>query len=507
MAIEVKLPDLGDGIESADVINVFVKEGDTVKAEQNIIEIETDKAAAEVPTKQAGNVSKVRVSKGDTIKVGAVILELEGVAQDDKGKKKSGGDKEQANAAAQEQKDNGDAEQAAQDEEGHAADEEAVAETDEDAQKDEGVDGPAKPPAQKPTPVTPAKREAATKSTPAEQPRRASAKRQPADDNEDDAIPAGPAVRRFAREVGVRLGGVTGSGPGGRITRDDVLAAVRAADRTDGGVAQAEAPQTDRGEATTTRLPAISTGSKVSTESVSDTDDYGSIRIEKLTRIRKTISAKMEESWTTIPRVTNFDDADVTELEAVRQRSKLDYAAAGIKLTTMPFLIKSVALALQQHPILNASLDLDNAQVIYHDYVNVGIAVDTVRGLVVPSLRGVNRMPIAEIARHLQDIGQRARDGDFAVADLRGSTFTVSNLGAIGGTYSTPIINPPEVAILLVGRTRKLPMYVDEQLQPRMMMPLSISYDHRLVDGAAAGRFLNEVKDLLQSPSRLLLAP
>ena len=226
-----------------------------------------------------------------------------------------------------------------------------------------------------------------------------------------------------------------------------------------------------------------------------------------MSKIRKTIASKMHESWSTAPRVTNFDDADVTSLEAMRQASKADYAESGIKLTTMPFIVKAVSLALKSNPLLNASIDMENEQIVYKDYINVGIAVDTERGLVVPALRQADQLSIPAIARALGKIAESARNSDFSLDDLRGSTFTISNLGAIGGTYSTPIINTPEVAILLVGRSRKLPVVFNDEIAIRLMMPLSLSYDHRLVDGAAAARFLNDVIGFLRTPSRLLIAP
>ena len=294
---------------------------------------------------------------------------------------------------------------------------------------------------------------------------------------ESGMIAAGPAVRRFAREVGVNLAQVSGTGPGGRITRDDVLAAVRQA----------------------------SAGSDAAKEQ--ETDGFGPIRREKMSRIRKTIASKMHESWSTVPRVTNFDDADVTDLEAFRQSSKADYAEKGIKLTSMPFLIKAIAMALKEHPLVNASLDTENEQIIYKEYVNIGIAVDGERGLVVPSLRGVDDLAIPEIARDFMDLINKVRNNEFSMHDLKGSTFTISNLGAIGGTYSTPIVNVPEVAILLVGRSRELPVVKDDQIVARLMMPMSLSYDHRLVDGATAARFLNDVIGYLEAPGRLLLAP
>lgn len=288
-------------------------------------------------------------------------------------------------------------------------------------------------------------------------------------------------MRRFAREVGVDLARVTGSGPGGRISREDVLAVVRS------------------------QSAGVATSGKAAAGSARDA--YGPVHIEKMTKIRKVIASQMHKSWTTCPRVTNFDDADVTELEKIRVSSKDDYARKGIKLTSLPFVVKAVAMALKSHPTINASIDDEGENIIFKDYVNIGIAVDTDRGLVVPSLRGPDQMSIPDIARALGTIGDNMRDGKINVSELQGSTFTISNLGAIGGTYSTPIINVPEVAILLIGRARKMPVVINDEIVIRLMMPLSISYDHRLVDGGAAARFLNDVIDYLKSPSRLLLAP
>jgi pyruvate/2-oxoglutarate dehydrogenase complex dihydrolipoamide acyltransferase (E2) component len=314
-----------------------------------------------------------------------------------------------------------------------------------------------------------------------------------------DLAAAGPAVRRFAREVGVDLGGVTGTGPGGRITRDDVLAVVRRAN-------QASASATPPSPASArTKEPEARRGPEIADEHSSDA--WGAVQRQPMPKIRQVIAAKMHQSWTTVPRVTNFDDADVTELERIRQASKADYAASGIKLTTLPFVIKAAALSLKSNPLLNASLDLENQQIIYKHYVSIGIAVDTERGLVVPALRNAERLSVPDISRALTDIAENVRNGDFKVDDLRGSTFTISNLGAVGGTYSTPIINVPEVATLLVGRSRKLPVVVEDKVAIRLMMPLSLSYDHRLVDGATAARFLNDVIGYLSAPSRLLMAP
>ena len=273
----------------------------------------------------------------------------------------------------------------------------------------------------------------------------------------------------------------------GRITRDDVLNAVRT-----NSSSKAAQP---------------AGGSQAPADANTESDGHGPVEYEKMSRMRKAIAAQMHESWSTVPRVTNFDDADVTDLEEFRQSSKADYAAQGIKLTTMPFLIKSVAMALKNHPAINSSIDMEQGVICYKKYVNIGIAVDTDRGLVVPSLRNADQLSIPDIARALGSIAENSRENNFSLEDLKGSTFTISNLGAIGGTYSTPIVNVPETCILLVGRSRKMPVVVGDEIVPRLMMPMSLSYDHRLVDGATAARFLNDVIGFLNAPSRILLAP
>jgi pyruvate dehydrogenase E2 component (dihydrolipoamide acetyltransferase) len=301
----------------------------------------------------------------------------------------------------------------------------------------------------------------------------------------------------------VDLANVRGTGDGGRITREDVLAAVRESSLSRPAAPDSTAMTTTAG----TRTAPVGGNQAVALPGTPGQDSYGPVRVERLSKIRKTIANQMHLSWSTVPRVTNFDDADVTDLEVLRKSSKDDYADQGIKLTSMPFLIKAVATALRHHPTINATLDLDNEQITYRDYVNVGIAVDTDRGLVVPNIRNADALSIPDIAKALADLAGRVRNNEFGVNELRGGTFTISNLGAIGGTYSTPIINIPEVAILLVGRTRKLPVVMaDDSIQARQMMPLSLSYDHRLVDGGTAARFLNDVIAYLESPSRLLLA-
>lgn len=458
MAIEIKLPNLGDGIDTGDVLELLVKEGDIVAKDQGIIELETGKATLQVPSSAAGKILKVHVTPGQSVPVGALLLTLDGVAAE------ATPAKPQPPAASPAKAAPAPAPVAAK-----------------PAEKKQPAPAPAPPPAAPPAPAAAAPQAAAPSPKPQAAPKPAPPPEAPSPSIDSSSpVAAGPAVRRFAREVGVDLARVPGSGPSGRITRDDILAVVR---QTSQSAASAK--------------PTAGTAR----------DAWGPIRPERMAKIRKVIAAKMHESWTTCPRVTNFDDADVTELERLRVSSKDDYAKKGIKLTSLPFVIKAVASALKNHPAINASLDMEQDQIIYKEYVNIGIAVDTDRGLVVPSLRAVNEMSIPDVARALAQLSENVRDGNFTLADLQGSTFTISNLGAIGGTYSTPIINVPEVAILLVGRSRKMPVVIDDQIVIRLMMPMSLSYDHRLVDGATAARFLNDVIDFLEAPSRLLLAP
>ena len=480
MSTEVNLPELGDGIESGDVLEIFVAVGDVISEGQDIVEMETDKATVPVPASVGGKVTKILVNEGDTIAIGGAILEVEAA---------------EASAAA----------------------------TEEPATPEPATPEPATPqpvatePATPEPPVAPAPAPVAQPATaspaPAIQPPAATpppatppVTSQPvAAASSTTVIPAGPAIRRFAREVGVDLSQVPGSGADGRITREDVLSVVRSASQS-ARATSATASATPTAKSATKPAPKTEAAA-ASLPGTADVDDFGPIRVERMSKMRKTISKQMHASWSTVPRVTNFDDADITDLEHLRQSSKEDYAAQGLKLTTMPFLIKAVATALRHNPAINAIIDEENEQLIYKDYVNVGVAVDTDRGLVVPVMNNADAMGIPEVTRGLAEMAGKVRGGNFGVSDLKGGTFTISNLGTIGGQYSTPIVNVPEVAILLVGRSRKLPVVMpDDSIQARLMMPLSLSYDHRLVDGATAARFLNDVIGYLEAPSRLLLA-
>ena len=475
MPTQIKLPSLGEGVESADVLSILVGEGDTISPEQDIIEIETEKATVPVPASEGGRVTKILVSQGDTIETGTPLLEIEPSDGEAKAAEKEPETEEREESPPSDDK--ASRRQKKMDTE--------VAAEDEAADKAEGEPEEEEEPPKR-APKRPSEEQPA-------RPKRTAAKTEiaglpkPGGETPGDgqsATAASPSVRRLARQLGVDLRRIRATGEGGRITTDDVTAYVRQANRRlDSATAQKDLP----GEP--------------------DADDWGPVRRERMTRLRQTIGRTMTQSYTTIPQLTNFDDADVTELEDLREESKDDYARAGVKLTTMPFIIKAVASALKKHPLINATVDVESNEIVYKEYVSIGVAVDTDRGLIVPVLRDADRMNIPQIAAELGRLGELAKDGKYTLDDLKGGTFTISNLGSIGGTYSTPIINPPEAAILLTGRSRIMPTYVDGQLRPRLMLPLSLTYDHRIVDGASAARFLNEVKAYLTAPGRLLLAP
>jgi pyruvate dehydrogenase E2 component (dihydrolipoyllysine-residue acetyltransferase) len=473
MATQIKLPNLGENIDSGDVLSIFVSEGDTVKANQDLMEIETDKATMPVPAPQAGKITKILVGEGDTVEVGAAIMEIEASAADAKESKPKAEAPKEEKAKAPKPK--------------ASEPEEAEEEGEEEEEAPKPKAPPKKPKLRQPEPAE----EEDDESAPAPVKAKAKKASPPGEAVEDEAgnghvvAAAGPAVRRLARQLGVDLRRVRPTGAAGRVTVEDVRAHIR---ETNEQVAAAS----PRG---------------VTPPGSPDTDDFGGVRLEKMSRMRQTIARNMVESYTTIPQLTNFDDADVTELEDMREQSKGDYADRGIKLTAMSFVIKAIASSLKRHPMLNASVDMESNTIIYKEYVNIGIAVDTERGLVVPVLRDADRKSISQIASEIEELAGTVREGKFDLDLLKGGTFTVSNMGSVGGTYSTPIINPPQVAIILVGRSRLVPQMHDGKLVARLMMPLSITYDHRLVDGAAAARFTNEVKNYLHAPGRLLLAP
>jgi pyruvate/2-oxoglutarate dehydrogenase complex dihydrolipoamide acyltransferase (E2) component len=413
MANEFRLPDLGEGVTEGEIVRLMVAEGDHVKEDQPLMEVETDKAAVEIPSPHSGIVTRVHVAEKQVVNVGDVMITF-GEA----------GDVADAGAAA--------------------------------------VSEP-KPAARAAPAATTATRSAGTRTK-----------------------PASPAVRKLARTLGVDLESIEGSGPGGRVLRDDVERAASSG----GSPAPAKTPAPAR--------PAAAAGT-------AGKDAWGPTRREAVTRARRTIAETMARSASTVPHVTDCDDADVTDLDRLR-RGYQPPDGVQRKLTILPFVVKATALALRRHLIFNASYDQAAGEIVWHDYVSIAIGVHTDRGLIAPVIRNVDKMSIAETADALADVADRARRAAFEVNDTRGGTFTISNAGAMGGSrYSTPIINPPQSAILALGRTRQQPWVVEGAVVPRLILPLSLSFDHRIIDGAAEVLFMQEIIGQLENPARLLV--
>lgn len=429
---DIKLPEVGEGIEGGTVVAVLVAVGDTVEMDQAILELETDKAVVEVPSSASGVVEKIHVKVNEEAKIGQVVLSLaEGAAQ-------------------------------------AAADTKAV-DTPSKAAETPAESIPSDPP---PASSQPSSQVASSQGT--------------TQQSTSSLIPAAPSVRRLARELGVDLTSVQGSGILGRISANDVLRIA------EGGVA---APAT---------APAVSSLPKIE---LPDFSKWGDVERKPMSGIRKATVRSMTQAWTTVPMVTQFDKADITEFEVLRKRYQPKAEAVGAKLTPTAMLLKVVAAALRKFPDFNASIDTDNNEVIYKHYVNIGVAVDTPNGLLVPVIKDADRKNMIELAQELGIIAEKARDRKLSPDDMQGGNFNVSNLGGIGGTGFTPIVNPPDVAILGVSRGSYEPVWNKEkaEFEPRMMMPLCVSYDHRLIDGALAARFLRWVCQAIEDPFLLAL--
>lgn len=453
-SIEIKVPKLGDNISSAEVTDVLVAVGDTIEAGQGLIALESEKANMEVPSTHAGVIESLAVAVGDNVSEDQVIMVLKG----------SGGAAKPAAAKAEPKE---------------TAKPEAKPETKSEPKSETKSDS---------KPEAKAVAKPAAKAESAAQPSASAPALDPQPDKLGDPVPAAPSVRRFARELGVEIRSVKGSGPAGRISKDDVKAHVKAA-------MSAPAP----------KAAAAPAGTAVAVPDMPDFSKYGEITTEKMSNVRRATARQMSLSWSQIPHVTQFDSADITEVEVFRKAQAKRAEAAGGKLTVTAILLKLVALALKRYPQFNASIDIKNDQIIYKQYVHVGVAVDTPRGLVVPVIRDVDKKGLLALAVELGEVGKKARDKKLGMDDMSGAGFTISNLGGLGTTYFTPIVNWPEVAILGVGRASQQPVWKDNAFVPRMIMPLSISYDHRLVDGADAARFLRFIAEALENPLSLLM--
>ncbi len=444
------LPDIGD-FQDVDVVEVLVKPGERVGAEQSLIVLESDKATMEIPSPFEGVVKALHVKVGDKVSEGSLIatLDVEGA---------------EASAQAKTQK---------------AARAEASHEAAAPAAKSSAA--PASAAAAPPTPAASAAEALATPTSEEVDPRL------PAEDAPAPLAHASPSVRRLARELGVDLTLVPASGPKGRVVEDDVRGYVKAM------LAKGTAAGVPIAGVAVVRPPEIDFAKFGPTESV------------PLNRVRKVAAGNLHRSWVTVPHVTQFDAADVTELEVFRTGQKPAAEARGVKLTFLPFVVKAVASALHEFPHFNSSLDRTGENLIVKRYVHIGVAVDTEHGLVVPVLRDADRKGLFAIAAELEALSAKARDRKLRPEDLAGASFSISSLGGIGGSHFTPIVNHPEVAILGVSRMEWRPVHQDGQFVPRRMLPLSLSYDHRVIDGADAVRFTTRLAQLLADLRLLLL--
>jgi pyruvate dehydrogenase E2 component (dihydrolipoyllysine-residue acetyltransferase) len=461
---EFKVPELGENVATGDVTKVLVNIGDTIEQEQPVLELETDKATIEVPSSVAGVVKEIRVKRGDKVKVGAVILTVDS----------NGGGAAASPAAVP---------QAAKPSEQKPAEQKPAEEKREEKAPEQKAPEPASAPQAAPSQTKVVSMPVRSAETAPSAPMPAPAARV-----DGRAAPASPAVRRLAREIGVDINAVSGTGPAGRISQEDVkeharriLSSVGAAGAGSGAVlARPGRP-----------LP--------------DFQKWGAVERQPWSNIRRATAEHLSYAWTTIPHVTQFDKADVTALEELRQRHKERVAKAGGQLTITAMLVKIVATAVSKFPQFNASIDVDRGEVVYKKYVNIGVAVDTDRGLLVPVIRGADQKNINQIAIDVKQLAEKAREKKLTLDEMSGGGISISNLGGIGGTYFTPIVNWPEVAILGVSRGTTEPVWKDGSFVPREMLPLSLSYDHRVIDGADAMRFLRWVVEAIEQPFLLSL--
>lgn len=465
VATEFVLPDLGENISSVDVTAVLVAEGDTIAVDDPVLEIETEKSGFDVPSTVAGVVKEVRVHAGDKAKVGQVLLVIEESAE--------------AEAEEPESSGGGKGSDQAQAEENAAADGGAApAEEAEPEREQPPVATASEPPTESRGTVDSSQERTANEIKPGVNGASAGPR---------ELAPAAPSTRRLAREIGVDINQVKGTGPDGRISVEDVKAHAKSLLESSRGDSPAAPART-------------AAGSAPSAAPLPDFSKFGGVRKEKFSNVRRATANQMQTAWSTIPMVTQFDKADITDLEALRKKMN---AGGGPKVTVTAILLKVLGSALKKFPQFNASIDMASEEVVYKDYYNVGVAVDTERGLLVPVVKDVTSKNISELAGDLNEIAEKAREKKIRPDDLSGSCITVTNLGGIGGYAFTPIVNPPEVAILGVSKASMEPVFQDDTFYARLMMPVCVSYDHRLIDGADAARFLRWVCQALENPAIL----
>ena len=462
---EFTIPNLGDGVAQGDVLKVLVKPGDAITVDQPVLELETDKATIEVPSDVAGTVKDVKVKAGDKVKPGQAVLVLDNGA--------GAAPKQEAKQEAPKQ----------------------------EAPKQEAPKQEA-PKQEAPKQEAP-KQEAPKQEAPPERPKAsvtniASGRPQPPQPmpppaSQVTAAPAAPSVRRLAREIGVDVTQVPGTGPGGRITQDDVKEFAKRVMHSLGGNGQSAAA----GGAAVAR--------SVTSQPLPDFSKWGEIERKAMTGIRRKTAEHLSHAWQSIPHVTQFDKADITALEQVRKKYRPEVEKAGGNLTVTAIAAKVIASALKVFPQFNASVDPAGESIVYKKYINVGIAVDTENGLLVPVIRNVDQKNLIQLSVEIHQLAEKAKARKLSLDEMSGGSMSISNLGGIGGTAFTPIVNWPEVAILGISRGGFEPVWNGTAFEPRQMLPLSLSYDHRLIDGADAIRFLRWVAEALENPFALTL--
>lgn len=464
MAIEVKIPQISEETDTAKVTEILVKEGDKIEKDQSVIAVETEKASVEVPSSHSGTVREIKVSEGDEVKVGDVILTLEeGEESQEKEQKKDkvekGKEAEKEDKKEKEEKEGKEEgenkrekelkKEKAEKEEKKKSREEEAEEKKENKEEKEGRDEEEK-----------------------------NETEEEGKDSNAPEKPASPAVRRLARELGVEIEAVEGSGPGGRVTEEDVKSHTKE-----------EKQKTF-------------TGQKLS---LPDFSKWGSTERKPLSGIRMVTARRTQASWQNIPHVFQFDEADISEIEKYMEKNREKAEEAGGKLTITAILLKIAANALQHFPKFNASIDPEKEEMILKHYIHIGIAVDTDSGLLLPVIRDVDKKSIIDLAAEITKVAEKAREGKLSPDEMKGGNFSISNLGGIGGTNFTPIIYHPQVAILGVARAKTSPVYSDGEFKPREILPLSLSYDHRLIDGAEGTQFLHWIVEALEDPYKALL--
>ncbi len=454
MKQEIKLPEIADNVVSGFLARILVKVGDVIEKDQSIIEIETDKAATDIPTPIGGKVVDIKVNSGDEVRVGQTILVLE-----------LGGEVKEVTDVTE-----------VKDVKGVTDVKDVKSVKSVKSVKKDEIEAPAKPEADRSSVIpakagTPSLTANASAGTPSLTPNAITST-----PSTGHLVPASPSVRRFARELGLDITRVKGTGPGGRISDDDVKAHAK------------EVIQSPK------------TAEFAGYAEVPDFSRWGPVEFQPMSRIRTITAESTVNSWQTIPQVVQFDKADITEIEKFRLMSKAAVEKSGGKLTMTAILLKLSAMALRQFPKFNASVDMKNKQIIYKNYINIGIAVDTEQGLLVPVVQDVDKKSLTQLSVELNGIAERARTRKLTSEEMQGGNFTISNLGGIGGTSFTPIVYPNQVAILGVSKSAMEPVYQDGAFVPRNMLPLSLSYDHRLIDGADGARFLVWMCKVLEQP-------